>query len=225
MIGCQQKTVSISKNNIELNASFQQDSGIIKSYLPYKNKLDSEMNEILAESEMEMIKKQPESLLGNFVADLSLQIAKKHTNKEISFCLLNYGGLRTALPKGAITRRKIFELMPFENELVVVQLKKSELDSIINYIKKVGGQPVSGISINYLEEPPLVEYNQSNDGFLYVLTTDYLAKGGDHMDFFKRAIDVQKVGIKLRDAIIEYCINQNKQNKPLTAQLDGRIKL
>ena len=56
-------------------------------------------------------------------------------NHHIDFCLLNNGGLRTSLPQGNITRRKIFELMPFENELVVVTISKEKMTDLKAYLK------------------------------------------------------------------------------------------
>ena len=53
-----------------------------------------------------------------------------------------------------------------------------------------------------------------------VLTSDYLANGGDKMWFFKDKIQT-KVEIKLRDAIINYC----KSHKVISSKLDWRIRL
>ena len=51
-----------------------------------------------------------------------------------------------------------------------------------------------------------------------VLTSDYLANGGDNMDFFIGK-NQNKLGIKLRDAIIEYC----EQKDTLRINLDNRL--
>jgi hypothetical protein len=53
-----------------------------------------------------------------------------------------------------------------------------------------------------------------------VLTSDYLANGGDKMSFF-HAKKQHKVGVKLRDAIINYCSKQDT----IDVQLDDRIKI
>ena len=51
-----------------------------------------------------------------------------------------------------------------------------------------------------------------------MLTSDYLANGGDNMDFFIGK-NQNKLGIKLRDAIIEYC----EQKDTLRIILDNRL--
>ena len=190
------------------------------------------MNEVLIVSAEEFPKERgiPETKLGNLVADLSLEIANKlynpTDNHNIDFCLLNNGGLRTSLPKGEITRGKIFELMPFENELVVVTITKPNLVTLIEYLKSVGGQPISGgLTIKSESGIADVVADWSNYRSIKILTSDYLANGGDNMNFFLNPIKIEPIGIKLRDAIIQYCKEQNKQGKQLVGKLDGRITL
>ena len=53
-----------------------------------------------------------------------------------------------------------------------------------------------------------------------VITSDYLANGGDNMSFFKDKKQI-KVGIKLRDAIIDYC----EKTDTIDIKIDDRIKI
>lgn len=199
---------------------------------PYKETLEAEMNEVLIISADEFPKERgkTETKLGNLVADLSLEIGnnsyKKNHNDSIDFCLLNFGGLRTSLPKGEITRGKIFELMPFENELVVITLSLEKTNELLEYLKTVGGQPISGFKLNTTNNSiDIFEHWRfnGNDKKIKVITSDYLANGGDKMNFFLNPIKTEPIGLKLRDAILQYCINQNKKGKQLTGKLDGRI--
>ena len=52
-----------------------------------------------------------------------------------------------------------------------------------------------------------------------ILTSDYLANGGDNMTFFRNKKQ-KKVGIKVRDAIINYCISKDT----ITSKIDNRIE-
>ena len=195
---------------------------------PYKIALDSEMNEVLVISAMEFPKEKnkPETLLGNLVADLSFEIiTKKFPETKIDFCLLNNGGLRTSLPKGEITRGKIFELMPFDNELVIVTINKDSLKTLIHYLNNVGGQPISGnISLHLSSKEIMLNENLFPNEVVKIITSDYLAQGGDNMNFFINPIKYEPTGIKLRDAIIEHCKTEHKKEKQLTSQLDDRIR-
>ncbi|MBQ20452.1 MAG: hypothetical protein CMD31_06810 [Flavobacteriales bacterium] len=229
LLACQpavyEKTQDSSINIIETTIEHQQATVLIS---PYKEKLEKEMNEVLVLSAEEFPKEKgkPETKLGNLVADLSMEIAQKIHDGNIDVCMLNFGGLRTSLPKGEITRGKIFELMPFENELVVVTLSEIKFLELMEYLKNVGGQPISGLSFDFtinIENEIKNLFSQEGTSEINILTSDYLANGGDNMTFFLNPINYEKVGIKLRDAIIQYCVEQHAQGKQLNGKIEGRI--
>ena len=197
-----------------IEVSNEVDSNIIKIISPYKSQLDIEMNEVICYTKSELKKGKPESKLGNFVCDLSMSI----TNGTADVCVFNNGGLRDIISKGDITIRDIYKVMPFENELVILDLNKNEFYDLLKYIIKRGGEPVGGLSIVEKKDTILSSFN--NDSIIRVLTTDYLANGGDKMKFFNNK-EQKKVGIKLRDAIIQFC----KESDTLRIQLDNRITI
>jgi 2',3'-cyclic-nucleotide 2'-phosphodiesterase (5'-nucleotidase family) len=185
------------------------------------------MSAVLVYSEIELTKSQPESALSNFFSD-AITSTCKSKNIIFDFALPSTnGGIRTSLPKGAITRRHAFELMPFENELVVLTLKAESVEKLVQYIVDKGGQPVSDIQItaNKSEKPVFKIAGKEfvNSGYYKVLTSDYLANGGDGIDAFKEAVKKENTNIKVRDAIIDYMISENKSGKTLNPQKDGRI--
>ena len=193
----------------------ENDSTITAMIAPYKIGIDSVMNKVLCVSKIEMTKGKPESLLGNFVCDLCLQ---QYSNMA-DICVMNNGGLRSILPKGEITKGMIFELMPFENELVILELGSDDYIQLLEYITKRGGEPFAGVNIIMDEKGSVLSQSLDlNKGKIRVLTSDYLANGGDKMSFFKDKKQT-KVGIKLRDAIINYCVAQDT----ISSELDNRI--
>ena len=199
----------------------ENDSTIIAMIAPYKIKIDSVMNDVLCISEVEMTKGRPESLLGNFVCDLCLQ---QYTNL-VDICVMNNGGLRSILPKGEITRGDIYKLMPFENELVILELDETSFVGLVDYLTSRGGEPFSGMRIEknftgHLSADYSSAINFNRGDKIRVLTSDYLANGGDKMWFFKDKEQI-KVGIKLRDAIINYCVLQDT----ITSKLDQRLTI
>jgi 2',3'-cyclic-nucleotide 2'-phosphodiesterase (5'-nucleotidase family) len=233
LISCKPSSYFKTKNSsTPISSAIANQEQVDSLIKPYKDKLDAIMNEVLVVSAEEFPKERgkSETKLGNLVADLSLEIANDlyipSDNDSIDFCLLNFGGLRTSLPKGEITRGKIFELMPFENELVVVTITVDSTNSLINYLIEKQGQPVSGMKTGIDEfgdtETQLGNPHKSKSKYK-ILTSDYLANGGDKMNFFLDPINIEPVGIKLRDAIIQYCISENKKGNQLVSNLDGRI--
>jgi len=207
---------SSDSETIEIKANA--DSSALAIIAPYQKGIESEMNEVLTFSKISLTKKGTESLLGNFVTDLCLNYADAH------MCVMNNGGLRTTIDKGPINRGKLYELMPFDNELVVLELNKEDYLGLLDYICKRGGEPFSGINITMDKRGSVINnswpVNFENNEKVKVITSDYLANGGDKMSFFQNK-EQYKVGLKLRDAIIDHCTKTDT----ITATLDGRIKI
>ncbi len=210
----------------------EKDTIIAEKIAKYREPLEEVMKSVIAYSEQSMERGTPEGLLNNFVADLTLKIGSRvydpEDDKPIDFCLLNYGGLRTSIPKGAVTKSRVYELMPFENELVVVTLTPEKTYELFKYLaSSERGMPVSGIRLGIKDEYPEVikirgESFDENRNYK-VLTSDYLAHGGDNMNFFLQPINYELVGIKLRDAIIHHMENVHEQGRKISSVLDERI--
>ena len=194
------------------------DSSILAIIAPYQHEIEDQMNEVLTYTNNNLTKGKPQSTIGNFVTDLCLNYA------DADICVMINGGLRTSIDKGPITIGKIFELMPFENELVILELNKNDYIGLLQYIVRRGGEPFSGIKIIMNNKGEIVSnswpVNFEKGEKVKVLTSDYLANGGDKMSFFKNKKQY-KVGIKLRDVIINYCSKIDTIN----ITLDDRIKI
>ena len=218
---CSSQFVVDHKQNEIIRVIAKPDSTTNSIIMPYSLGIDSVMNEVLCISNMEMTKGKPESLLGNFVSDLCL----KQFSKQADICIMNTGGLRNILPKGEITRGDIYKLMPFENELVVLELTENEFKGLLEYLVSRGGEPFSGMELKVKNSKIeyyffLNNFSFKNNNKIKVLTSDYLANGGDKMSFFKGK-EQNKLEIKLRDVIINYCIS----NSNISSKEDGRLTI
>ncbi|MGB0918752.1 MAG: 5'-nucleotidase C-terminal domain-containing protein [Flavobacteriales bacterium] len=198
---------------------------------PYRDSLELTMNTVLVENDVALTRGKPESTLGNLIADLLLERALVEMPDSIRplICLVNIGGLRVDLPAGPITVGKVFELMPFENELDVIKLSPDKVEEMLAYLNEVGGQPVSGLDVRVSPSTGSTKYTlddgESIEEYLYVVTSDYLAEGGDKMDFFKNPMERIRTGIKIRDAIIDDFRVTGLSDKTLSSELDGRISV
>jgi 2',3'-cyclic-nucleotide 2'-phosphodiesterase (5'-nucleotidase family) len=189
------------------------------------------MNGFLVRNEKVMTKGIPESELGNFVSDLVFQAAKDFSRESgldsADFCLLNNGGFRSSLPTGDILLRHVYELMPFDNEIVVIEISSAATDSLFRYIRGRKGAPVSGLKLVLNDaawESAVIGVSAFNDSSTYhVVTSDYLASGGDGAGFFLNPLSVSSTGIKIRDAIIQHMKSIHSSGKSISAANDGRI--
>lgn len=203
------------------------DSSLVKYYLPYKKQMDAEMNRVIGQTDQELTKtSDPETLIGDFFSDAILAEGLKK-DPTIQFTLSTKGGLRTSFPKGNITVSNVFELMPFENELVVLKLSGASVQKVIDFIVKSSGQPVSGIRMNIKDKKATdvmiagkpFDINQSYN----LLTYDYLANGAEGLEFLSEATERKNIDKKVRDALIDYINGLTSAGKTINTQLDGRI--
>ena len=204
IISCNEKSevhITLKGLNIRVDSTLKADDSIIEIYQPYKKGLDSIMNEVLCYSSYFLEKSKPESRLSNWMADVCLKSVNNKYN--VDFCLLNYGGIRATLPKGAITTKDIFQLMPFENELVIIEIPDSSFNKALNYLKLSTGHPISGIELNVLNNTITHSLKPSNT--IRIITSDYLANGGDKMFFFADSISMIKTNLKIRDVLLAEC--------------------
>jgi len=194
---------------------------------PYAGKLNSYMNLVIGYSDTLMSTGKPEGILGNFISDLLLSEANRTGTEKNDLALFNNGGLRVPINKGVVTIADIFKLMPFENEVVIIKMKGSLVKDMLDFIAKSGGQPVSGLRFGIKDNKAvhiLIGGEQLDTNKLYrVVTSDYLARGGDKMVFFLKLTDMYLTGLKVRDAIIDYISNKNKAGEKITGRTDGRI--
>jgi 2',3'-cyclic-nucleotide 2'-phosphodiesterase (5'-nucleotidase family) len=189
----------------------------IENYIkPFREHIDKDLNEVLAycPENLDKSKGELQTNIGCFLADITLEksnpIFLKRENKKIDVCILNHGGIRTILPKGDVTARNAYEVMPFENSAVVVGLKKEQIIAIANYIiSEKKPHPLSGMTftiskdkqpINILVQGKPLEENT----IYYVVTSDYLSNGGDNMEFFKQNVERHDLNYKLRNIMIDY---------------------
>jgi 2',3'-cyclic-nucleotide 2'-phosphodiesterase (5'-nucleotidase family) len=213
-----------------LDSTIVADSAALIMIAPYKSAIDIEMNEILVYSEIAITKNQPEGLLNNFVSDLILYMCNTYYNDgdfPYDVAVFNNGGLRAALPRGVVTVEDVYKLMPFENEIVILTLSSEDFYEMVKYIVNSGGVPFSGMQIITKQmqiETLTINGEPFTDTKNYtVITSDYLASGGDKMNFFQNPLEKKGTSVLMRDMIIDYLREQNKKDQTLHPKLDGRI--
>ncbi|MEX1003228.1 MAG: 5'-nucleotidase C-terminal domain-containing protein [Crocinitomicaceae bacterium] len=209
-------------------------AGLDSMISPYRQAMEAEMKEVIGTATVSLEKKAPESPLSNFAADAVYEAGLKYGNKtkdigpdamKKSFCLLNFGGLRAPINKGEITVGEIFEFMPFDNTLVLVKLSGDKVKELVDYLYLHSPQPVSNAEFKLsetLREVKIGGKDYTYDAEVVVITSNYLAEGGDKMDFFKDPVRKWDSGILLRDIFIDYIRSAGTlgEYKP-----DGRIIL
>ena len=205
----------IEGNLIEITDTLTVDSEIEAFVKPFRDNIRKDLDSVLAYSVNTYSKNdgQFNTAIGNFMADAVYSEAnpvfKSRTGQDIDMVLLNYGGIRSTLNKGNVSKRTAFQLMPFENSIVVISLKGTQIDSLIDYLTKSRrAHPISKLKLILNKDFNLVDAKIKGEKIkqnktYYVATNDYLYNGGDNMRFFKPNDSVYYLGYKIRNALID----------------------
>jgi 2',3'-cyclic-nucleotide 2'-phosphodiesterase (5'-nucleotidase family) len=170
----------------------------------------------------------PESPVGNLVTDAM----RAATSAEIAFA--NTGGLRADLPEGPLTKGAIYEVIPFDNTLVVATLSGAEVRRVLEESLAYGRvTQVSGIRYEYEADAPDMERVVAvtlADGTPLDVLRDYrivcnnfMAGGGDNYTTLSNARERRDEGALLRDALERRIAELSAGGGAVDVRPEGRI--
>jgi 2',3'-cyclic-nucleotide 2'-phosphodiesterase (5'-nucleotidase family) len=202
---------------------------VVKIMNFYKLPLDKLVNRRIGTSAVYMESRAPESLLSNFLADQLFLQAAEYVPEGIDLAIINLGGIRTAMPTGPVTVGDIFRIMPFENELVVLELRGSDVRELMDRIAREGGEGVSNVRFEIAKDKAAnltIGGDSLQENRVYrVATMDYLAAGNSGMTAMLRAMKRIDTHLKIRDAYIRRIEKITADGGTLNSALDGRIRI
>ncbi|MDO6759099.1 5'-nucleotidase [Tamlana sp. 2_MG-2023] len=226
-LNCKNSKVELSKieaSQIQVTDSLNIDASLEAFIAPYRNHIQKDLDSVISYATDTYSKTDGElnTAIGNLMADIAYKQANpvflKRTGKNIDMVLLNYGGIRSILPKGNITKGTAFKMMPFENSIVIAAIKGNQVNDLVNYlIKAKKSHPISKLKIvidknNVLTEAKIKDQNIIADKTYYVATNDYLYQGGDGMTFFKPNDSLYTLDYKIRNTLIDYFMKTDTIN-------------
>lgn len=212
-------TTSLAKiegRQIGIEAPIKISDSIEKFIAPYRKRIDAVLDSALAYAPLKISKTDGayNTTAGNLLADIMLleagPIFESRTGETIDFVLLNHGGIRSIIPKGKVTARSAYEMMPFENSIIVAKLNGKSVQNLVSYLRDSGrAHPISGLQVvlnqeNEIQSIRIQGKPLDENGFYNIATSDYLLNGGDDMVFFKDALQVTPIDYKIRNAMIDY---------------------
>ena len=225
------KLRNIEGQRIQINyASIAKDS-VENVIAPYRNRINEVLDSVLAYAPKAISKTDGtlNSTAGNLLADIVMHevnpVFAARTGKQIDFVLLNFGSIRSVISQGDVTERTAYEVMPFENSIVIAELDGKAIRAMVSFLTKSSvAHPISGIQVIVDKNKSLQAVNIQGKPFdenrtYYVATSDYLVTGGDKMDFFKEYITLTDSDYLVRNILIDYF----KKIDTLRAATDDRF--
>ncbi len=218
---------SLQYKTYRIGDTQQKDSSLVAFLQPYSNTVNKTMNEVVGVAEITLEKKQPEGTLGNFMVDAFLAMAKEKYNTNVDAAFVNFGGIRlTQLPAGNVTTGKIFELMPFDNIIILQKLRGDVFQEFLNLTAARGGWPSAGITMQLKDKKAInvmIGGKPLDPVTIYtVANSDFIANGGDNADMLRNVPQISN-GYLMRDAILDYIKKLKGQGKNISANIENRV--
>ena len=231
LVKCTPSASTILVPNPELltvDNTYAADSMAEATIAPFRIIMEEEMDVIIGHSDKQLVEGNGESLLGNFVTDAILEQSRINYPGTVHMSVITNGGLRAPIPKGVIKVFHIYELMPFENLLYILELNSSQTKALFTMLAK-------DLRVSIANSVVLIEDNKAARIFIdgqpfkedqtYVLAvSDYLAQGGGGMEFLKEARILATVNLKIRDMIINHIKGLETNGEIVDAEIEGRVK-
>lgn len=190
----------------------------------YRERISPLAGQVLATSEVALPSEtmlREETALGNFVADCM----RRRSGADLA--LQNGGGIRTELAAGLITVGDIFNLLPFDNTLIIFEMKGRDVESMLREslgrrnrggwgqlsgvtLVDAGGNPTE-IRVGGLPLDPNAVYR--------VATNSFTAAGGDGYTVFRRARSKVDTDLSVREVVME----ELKRLKTIAPRVEGRV--
>ncbi len=217
-----------NRNHRIEKASFPVDVEVASIIEPYKLKLEETMNVVIGFNEVEMTKGKPQSSLTNWFADALLDETQKLVSDPIDFAVQNYGGIRVPVfAKGEITVNEIYELMPFDNLMFVLELKGETVQLLFDKMAESGGWPVSRnvyfeIAYGKAKNIKIKGFPLDLNKIYNAAIPDYVASGGDNAVFLTDSKS-HNTGALIRDMLINNIKESHAKGLNIKADLSPRI--
>lgn len=219
-----------------VNESLAEDAAILKAIEPAKKEILAGFGKVITTSPNGVFRGRggEENLLGYWIADCMRARASALIGAPVKFAFTNGGGIRGNIKAGDVKVGDVFEVMPFENEMMVVELTGAEVAAVMKEsFRRRGGEPSSGIKAGLTgttDQPVFwITWDDGTtiapDELVKVATSDYLYGGGDSYPTLKKGRRPYTTGLTIRQILLDSCQELGKAGKPLLPPPGGRYAI
>ncbi|WP_336516333.1 5'-nucleotidase [Pollutibacter soli] len=194
---------------------------------PYKDSVAKLMDKVVGTLDSTLKNSTPDGTLGNFIADAYLTMAKQKFNPNAAISFMNIGGIRLgSIPAGPVKRGKIYEVMPFDNEMYILEVPGNILREYLDAIAGDRGGGVAGIKFQIADKKAInitINGKPLDTTARYIMVnSDYVVNGGGNF-YGLKDLKKERTGYLLRNAILDYIAEFTSRNQPIKIPDDKRI--
>lgn len=230
--------VNTSVKETLVDSNIADDPSIEKILSPYAAKVRA-LNVVIGSLEGELKTGGiGANTMGQFVVDGIRAAASAKLGKPVVLAFTNGSGLRKNLiSPGELRASDVFELLPFENALVEIDLTGTQLISILQRVTS-GRDAQAGARIHFRwngqDRPELIsaklvdkmgrEREIEPNTTYTIITIDYLLKvGGGAYAILQEGKNVRPLNLTIRDAVIDYVKSETAAGRTIRPRLDDRF--
>ncbi len=218
------KAENLHYSNYRIQQSFVESKLLTPIIKPYSDSINKLMNVVVGYNESQLEKKRQQNTLGFFMTDAFLEMARRKVDAKVDAAFMNSGGIRLPdLPVGAVTQGKVYELMPFDNLMVLLKVKGSLLKEYLDTLAVNDGIIESGMTmqiVNKIAQQVMVGGKPLDLNADYIIAhSDYVASNSNLLKGLHRNTN----GYLLRDAILDYIKLNHSIGKKIMVNHPDRI--
>jgi 2',3'-cyclic-nucleotide 2'-phosphodiesterase (5'-nucleotidase family) len=218
------KAENVQYSNYRIQQNAVENKSLTPIIKPYSDSVNKLMNVVIGYNESQLERKRQGNTLGFFITDAYLEMARQKVDAKVDAAFMNSGGIRLPdLAAGAITQGKIFELMPFDNLMVLLKIEGSLLKQYLDTLAANDGVIESGITMQIINK---TAQQVMVGGKPLDLNADYTIAHSDYVVInsnLLKGVHRTTNGYLLRDAILEYIKQNNSNGKKITVSNTDRI--
>jgi 2',3'-cyclic-nucleotide 2'-phosphodiesterase (5'-nucleotidase family) len=227
--------VGASSKQTTVDASLPDDPAVEKMLAPYTERVRT-LSLVIGKLDSPLKKDGAGAgSLGNFVTDGVRAQAKAKLGKPITLAIVNAGGLRkNEISAGDLRASDIFELLPFENALVVLEVNGAQLLKLLPIAAR---DAQSGARIRFkwndqnraefisgkLVDESGNEQEIDPQKIYTIVTIDYLLNlNSGAYALLQEAKSKTPLNMTIRDSIMNYVRSETAAGRNISPRLDGR---
>lgn len=225
-LGCSSSyhPTSVKWSNYPITEKQAKDSTLLAYLKPLRDSMDKTMSVVLGKVGKRMDVRRPVSTLGNFMSDACLEMAREKFDKGADISLVRFGGIRRPyIDAGNLTRSMIFEVMPFDNVMVMVDVNG---ETLRRFIEELGqeGAGIAGFTMTILGNKKVTDIKVAGQpidpGAMYtVVYSDY----NYHNSPILKEGKLRRTTYLIRDALEAYVGRMESKGEIIGEKLENRI--
>jgi 2',3'-cyclic-nucleotide 2'-phosphodiesterase (5'-nucleotidase family) len=228
--------VDAKASQIQIDSSIPEDPELQKLLSPYTEKVRA-LSAVIGTLEGSLSKTGVGAgSLGHFVTDAILAEARRRSSKNIVMAIMNAGGLRkNEIAAGPLRASDLWELMPFENSLITLDLTGEQLKQIA-HIGTRDAQAGAQIEFRYddqnrtevisakLRDASGAVHGIDPKATYTIVTIDYLYKlNSGPYAVLQEAKNVTELHLTVRNAVTDYIKAKTAAGRRIQSRTDDRF--